>query len=179
MKTPMTITLDATTWYAIESALKFASKQDAALGQDRDFVRGLLSSLSAAITETETAKTKPMLDCKPPVITLLHQLQKQGFSLVAVDDGVHRHAIDTNASAARQRAAAADAITAVDACRLIVRRPDATGTGWLYLVLGNGADEIPADRSVRPLLATSLDAAVNACQAIWEGKAVPTKPEEN
>lgn len=42
MKTPMTITLDATTWYAIESALKFASKQEAALGQDRDFVRGLV-----------------------------------------------------------------------------------------------------------------------------------------
>lgn len=56
MKTPMTITLDATTWYAIESALKFASKQEAALGQDRDFVRGLVSSLSAAITQAERSK---------------------------------------------------------------------------------------------------------------------------
>ena len=126
-----------------------------------------------------TIKTKPMLDWSPPVITLLHQLQKQGFSLVAVDDGVHRHAIDASAGPERQRAAAADAITAVDACRLIVRHPDGTGTGWLYLVLGNDADEIPADWSVRPPLATSLDAAVNTYQAIWEGKAVPTKPEKN
>lgn len=120
-----------------------------------------------------------MLDWRPPVITLLHQLQKQGFSLEAVDDDMHRHAIDASASPERQRAAAADAITAVDACRLIVRHPDATGTGWLYLVLGNDADEIPADWSVRLPLATSLDAAVDAYRDIWEGKPVPTKPEND
>lgn len=132
-----------------------------------------------ALRELQPKRRSARLNWKPPVMTLLYQLQRQGCTLVAVDDGVHRHAIDTNASAARQRAAAADAITAVDACYLIVRHPDDIWTGTLYLVLGNDADEIPADWSTRLPLASNLDAAVNAYQAIWGGKAVPTKPVEN
>lgn len=118
-----------------------------------------------------------MLDWKPPVITLLHQLQKQGFMLVTVNDGMERHKIDPAVSAERQRAAAAEAITAVDEATLNVRKDGSTG--WLFLVLGNDADEIPVDWSARLPLAKSLDAAVHAYQDIWEGKPVPTKPENN
>lgn len=110
-------------------------------------------------------------------MTLLHQLQRQDFTLVTIDDGMKLHRIDPALSSARQRAAAAEVITAVDQATLSVRKDDKSG--WLLLVLGNDADEIPADWSTRLPLASSIDAAVNAYQAIWEGKAVPTKPEEN
>lgn len=55
MQRPFQLTADETTWYAIESALKFATQQVDRLGQDADFVRGLLGSLSAAITDAEAS----------------------------------------------------------------------------------------------------------------------------
>lgn len=55
MQHPFQLTADKTTWFAIESALKFAAQQADRLGQDADFVRGLLESLGAAITDAEAS----------------------------------------------------------------------------------------------------------------------------
>ncbi len=51
-KHPLTLTADATVWYAIESALKFAATQEA-LGTDAPFVQKLLDNLGTAITAAE------------------------------------------------------------------------------------------------------------------------------
>jgi len=51
------LTADQTTWYAIESVLKFALQQSALLGEDVKFVHDLTQSLSRAITEAEQNKS--------------------------------------------------------------------------------------------------------------------------
>jgi hypothetical protein len=47
------LTADKTTWYAIESALKFALQQTSMLGEDVMFVHNLQSAVSTAISEAE------------------------------------------------------------------------------------------------------------------------------
>jgi hypothetical protein len=47
------LTANATTWYAIESALKFALRQTEQLHDDVKFVQRLTTALSQAITDAE------------------------------------------------------------------------------------------------------------------------------
>jgi hypothetical protein len=53
MNSPLQLTADKTTWYAIESVLKFALQQSAMLGDDVMFVHKLQEAVSRAISNAE------------------------------------------------------------------------------------------------------------------------------
>jgi len=118
--------------------------------------------------------TKSKLDWAPVVSSLLHKLQCANFAIIRTDDGgdVQRYDPDGGALAVRRRASRH--LAEVDEGWLTVLdlqhspRTEARKL-HLYIVLGNGPEEIVCDHSCDD----RLEAAIVAHHDLWEGSAVP------
>jgi len=113
-----------------------------------------------------------MLNWQPPVASLLSNLQRAGFSLVAVHDGAETLKVSPDLSQLAQRKEAAEIIVSVDDAILYVSNGEKRAA--IYLCLWNDPDEIVADFAAPSTLHDQLDAAIDKFCSIWEGRKCPT-----
>jgi len=112
-----------------------------------------------------------MLNWKPPVTSLLFNLQRAGFSLVAVHDGAETIKV-SKVSQHAQRKEAAETIVSVDDAILYIAKGE--NRAAIYVCLMNDPDEIVADFAAPSILHDQLDVAIDKFCKVWEGKQCPS-----
>jgi hypothetical protein len=112
------------------------------------------------------------LDWSKPVSSLLYRLQEKGFTLISVFDGEETTTLVNN-NPIHRRKEATEIITSVDESWVTVGYKEDRAD--LYLVLGNGPDEILADYSYCPdtELEALLEEVEDQFSRAWENKKVP------
>lgn len=113
-----------------------------------------------------------MLNWKPPVSSLLFNLQRAGFSLVAVHDGAETIKVSPNLSQLAQRKDAAETIVSVDDAILYIAKGE--NRAAIYVCLMNDPDEIVADFAAPSILHDQLDVVIDKFCKVWEGKQCPS-----
>lgn len=106
-------------------------------------------------------------DWSKPVSSLLTKLQKAGFTIAAVNDGMETFKMDPKKSNLANRKEATEIITSVDESGMRVTKGDKSG--FVYIVLGNDPEELASDYTDWD----ELEEVITAHSLQWEGKKCP------
>ncbi len=117
--------------------------------------------------ERAKESTTVYLDWPKVISPLMRRLQKAGFSLDRVWDSEEWHEV------ANSKAEAAEAICAVDEATIRISKEGETF--GIYIVLGNGPDEVVCDHTCSDSeVSLLLEKTIEGHSIAWEGRKCPT-----
>lgn len=112
------------------------------------------------------------LNWSPIVSSLIKKLQNHDVEILGVNDGESMLGIPQEQSKLGIRKWAVSAIVSVDHSSVLIRKNGQTA--MLYIILGNGPEEILADYCVKSgKLCDIIESVENEFYSQWEGKKVP------